>query len=269
MAEFIHFFQKEVEKPGLFSLFHIISLVVIIGLTVLISYLFRNSTRKTYKRIILTGWIILLILEVIKQVVKSFYYGDPSYFKYSFYHLPFHLCSTIYYIVPILLFTDSEKHKALHDALTGFMCFFVLYAGIGVIFYNEIVMSTLLYTNIQTMIHHGMQVVLGVFMIVWNRNNINFKTFLHGLIVLGIFTVLAIIVNVALTPISDGIDMFYVNPIKNTSLPVVGVIQEKYGFVLYLIVYLLINVTLAFITYTVSMLIIHKFNFKELFIIDN
>ena len=102
----------------------------------------------------------------------------------------------------------------------------------------------------------------------WNRKTINFKTFLRGLIVLGIFTVLAIIVNIIIEPISDGIDMFYVNPLRVTSLPIINVIQEKHGFIPYLIVYLLINVALAFITYSVSMLIIHKFNFKELFIME-
>ena len=43
MDKLIHFFQYQVEEPGLFSLFHIVFLVIIVSMTVFISIRFKNT----------------------------------------------------------------------------------------------------------------------------------------------------------------------------------------------------------------------------------
>ena len=265
MGEFIHFFQKQMEVPGLFSLFHIICILIIVLVTIIISCKFKNCSYKTYKIIMAISFLICLVMEILKQLILSYNYGNPSYFHYDFYNFPFHLCSTIYYIVPILLFINKDKNKLLYESLTGFMCFFVLFGGIIVVLFNSLVMSERMYTNIQSMAHHGIQVVLGVFMFVWNKKEINIKTFFKSLIVLSIFTVLAIIINVSLFKISDGIDMFYVNPYEVSVIPVINTIHEKAGFIPYLIVYLFVVILLGFLTYFVSMLFANHFRIKKVF----
>ncbi|MBQ7276303.1 MAG: YwaF family protein [Bacilli bacterium] len=265
MDKLIHFFQYQVEEPGLFSLFHIVFLVIIVSMTVFISIRFKNCSEKTYKKIILICWIICLIMESIKQIVKSFVYGSPSYFKYSFYDLPFHLCSLIYYIAPVLIFVKREKASFLYDALSWFMAIFSLFGGVIVILFNSIVMSTLLYTNIQTMIHHGIQVLLGVFIVTWNRKRLNIHSFLKSLVILSVYTILAILINVLITPVSNGIDMFYVNPYEVSVIPVINEIHRNVGFTPYLMVYLLLIILMGFITYMVEVLIVNKFNFRCVF----
>lgn len=239
MGTIVKFLQSEMEKPGLFSLFHIISLLIIIGITILIAIKYKNCSLKTYKRIIFIIWLVCIVFEILKQITRNFIYGPPLTFHYDFYHLPFHLCSTMFYVVPILLFTSKDKHPLLHEAITGYICFFVFFAGMVVCVYNQFVMTNIIFINIQTMIHHGSQVVLGVFMITWNRKNINLKMYFESLIVLGIFIPLAIIINVLIYPISDGIDMFYINPYQISYLPVFDKIQEKAGYVVYLILYMI------------------------------
>lgn len=265
MDKLIHFFQYQVEEPGLFSLFHIVFLVIIVSMTVFISIRFKNCSEKTYKKIILICWIICLIMESIKQIVKSFVYGSPSYFKYSFYDFPFHLCSLIYYIAPVLIFVKREKASFLYDSLSWFMAIFSLFGGVIVILFNSIVMSTLLYTNIQTMIHHGIQVLLGVFIVTWNRKRLNIYSFLKSLVILSVYTILAILINVLITPVSNGIDMFYVNPYEVSVIPVINEIHRNVGFTPYLIVYLLLIILMGFITYMVEVLIVNKFNFRCVF----
>ena len=265
MGEFIHLLQKQMEVPGLFSLFHIIWILIILLVTIIISYRFKNCSYKTYKIIMAICFFICLVMEIFKQLVLSYNYGSPSYFHYDFYNLPFHLCSTIYYIVPILLLINKDKHKALNESLTGFMCFFVLFGGLIVVLYNSIVMSERMYTNIQTMVHHGIQVILGVFMFVWNRKEISIKTFYKSLIILGIFTILAIVVNISLFKKSGGIDMFYVNPYEVSVIPVINTIHEKAGFIPYLIVYLFFVVFLGFLTYLIEMLFANHFKIKKAF----
>lgn len=268
MEEFIHFFQRQMEIPGFFSLFHIISILVIVLTTIFVSYMFKECSYKTYKIIMVICWSVCVVMEIIKQLVLSFNYGNPSYYHYDFYNLPFHLCSTIYYIVPILLFINKEKYPSLYEALTGFMCFFVLFGGAIVVLFNSLVMSTMMYTNIQSMVHHGIQVALGVFMFNWNKKNINIKTFLKSLIILGVFTILAIIINVSLYNISDGIDMFYVNPYEVSVIPVINTIHEKVGFIPYLIVYLLLVILLGFLTYSIEILCVNHFKMKKVFEIE-
>ena len=83
MEEFLHFLQGEMEVPGVFSWFHFVMLIPIIGLTFVISYFFKDAKEKIYKRIIFIFLIILLFFEFFKQILKAFHYGSPSYWEYS------------------------------------------------------------------------------------------------------------------------------------------------------------------------------------------
>ena len=257
MDKIINSFQGQMERPGLFSLFHIISLVIIIIATIIICYLFKNVNERKYKRIMLIGWIICIVLEVMKQIIKSFHYGNPSYWQYDFYDFPFHICSSIFYIAPIIIFTSRKKHPLLYDAAIGYFCFFLLLGGTTVTLYTDMVYSNLIFTNVQTMIHHGLIVVLGIYSVVWNHKELSFKMFLKSLIVLAILMSMAIIINVVLHPFANGIDMFFINPLEETTLPVVNVIQRDFGYPVYLAGYILVMSSLGFITYVIEKAIIN------------
>ena len=259
MIDFLHFFQYQVEKPVMFGAFHLVCVALTIIAAVAVSAGFKNCSDKTYRRVIFVCWLICLILEIIKQPVKSLYRGEEPYFKYSFYDLPFHLCSTIYYIAPVLFLMKREKHPAVYDAFCWFCGIFVLLGGIIVVLYNDIVMSETLFFNLQSMAHHGIQVVLGVFIVVRNRGKFNINSYLKALAVLGVYTVLAIAVNVILTPVADGIDMFYVNPYEVSVLPLINEVHRSAGFIPYLAVYLTIVALGGFVVYAVEALIAGKF----------
>lgn len=263
MINLIHFFQYQVEKPAMFGVFHLVWIALIIIAAVAVSAGFRNCSEKTYRRVIFVCWLICLILEIIKQPVKSLQWGDNPYFRYSFYDFPFHLCSTIYYIAPALFLMKRGKHPAVYDALCWFCGIFVLLGGIIVVLYNDIVMSETLFFNLQSMVHHGIQIVLGVFIVVRNREKLNIYSYLKALAVLGVYTALAIAVNALLTPVADGIDMFYVNPYEVSVLPVINEIHRNAGFIPYLAVYLAIVALLGFLVYAVEALIAGKFRCRR------
>lgn len=247
MEEFIHFLQGEMEEPRVISWFHFIALIPIVAATILVSRFFKNSSEKVYKRILLISWIILIILDIFKQIVKSFHYGNPSYWEYSYRDFPFSLCSMIYYFVPIILFFNKGKHPKIVDAAIGYMCFISLIAGITVCIYSEMATSRLIYINIQTFIHHGAQVVLGVFIYVWNRRSVTIKTFYRSLIAFAITVVIAIIINVSFYP--HYINMFFITPMFITNFPVGNIIQEKAGYPVYLICFLLLITLASYLTY--------------------
>ena len=250
MEDFLHFLQGTMEEPEVVSWFHFIALIPIIALAILIPLLFKNAEEKTYKRILLIFWVVLIVLEIFKQLIKSFHYGDPSYWEYSVRDFPFSICSMVYYFIPIILFVKRERHPKIVDAATGYLCLISLAAGIAVCVYTKMATSTLIYINIQTFIHHGSQVVLGVFIYVWNRKNITIKTVYRSLIAFAITAVIAIIINVAFYP--RFINMFFINPTRITNLPIGNIVQEKAGYPVYLIAFLSLIALMTFLTYFVE-----------------
>lgn len=247
MEEFLHFLVSEMEEPGVISWFHFIALIPIIIAAILVPYFFRNTSEKNYKRILFFAWITLIVLGSIKQVVKSYHYGNPSYWEYSYKDFPFNLCSMIYYFIPIILFVNKEKHPKIVDAAIGYMCFISLIGAILVCIYCKLATSRLIYINIHTFIHHGTQVILGVFIYVWNRNTITIKTFYRSLIAFAITVVIAIIINVSFYP--HYINMFFINPMFITNIPVGSIVQEKAGYPIYLICYLIVMSLATYLTY--------------------
>ncbi len=130
------------------------------------------------------------------------------------------------------------------------MCFISLIAGITVLSYAEMATSRMVYINIQTFIHHSLQVALGVFIYVWNRKSITIKTFYRSLIAFAITVVIAIIINVSFYP--HYINMFFINPLIITNLPIGSVVQEKAGYFVFLIGYLSLIVLVSFLAYLVE-----------------
>ena len=250
MEEFLHFLQGEMEVPGIVSWFHFVMLIPIIASTVLISVFFRNSSEKVYKRIILITWILLIVLEIFKQLIKAFHYGDPSYWEYSIRDFPFSICSMVYYLSPILLFVNKEKHPKIVDAVVGYMCFISLASGLAVCVYTDMVMSRLIFINIQSLVHHGAQVMLGVYIYVWNRKSITIKTVYRSLIAFAITAIIAIVINLLFYP--NFINMFFINPTRITNLPIGSIVQEKAGYPVYLLAFLAFIALVTFLTYLIE-----------------
>lgn len=250
MEEFLHFLQGTMEEPEVISWYHFIVLIPIISLAILIPLFFKNTSERTYKRILFIFWVVLIVLEIFKQLIKSFHYGEPSYWEYSIRDFPFQICSMIYYFIPIILFVNKEKHPKIVDAAIGYLCFICLTMGIVVCVYTKMATSTLIYINIQTFIHHGSQVILGVFIYVWNRKSITIKTVYRSLIAFAITATIAIIINVAFYP--NFINMFFINPTRITNLPVGNIVQEKAGYAIYLICFLTVIASATFLTYFVE-----------------
>lgn len=250
MENFMRFLQGRMEEPGIISWFHLIALIPIIASAILIPLFFKNAKEKTYKRILFIIWVVLIILETFKQLIKAYHYGEPSYWEYSIRDFPFSICSMVYYLMPIILFVNKEKHPKIVDAAIGYFCFIMLTMGLVVCIYTKMVTSDLIFINIQTFIHHGALIVLGVFIYVWNRKNITIKTFYRCLIAFAITAVIAIIINVAFYP--HFINMFFINPTRITNLPIGNVVQEKAGYPVYLIGLLSLIALLTFLTYLVE-----------------
>lgn len=250
MGEFIHFLQAEMAVPGLLSWFHFLMLILIIGLAIIIPLFFKDTNEKVYKRILLITWITLIVLEIFKQLVKAYHHDDPPYWEYSVRDFPFSICSMVYYFVPIILFVNKDKHPRIVDAANGYMCLISLFTGLVVCIYTDMVMTNLIFINVQSLIHHGALVIIGIYVFVWNRKSISFKTVYRSLIAFAITAVIAIIINLCFYP--HFINMFFINPTRITNLPIGNIVQEKAGYPVYLFGFLNLIALCAFLTYLVE-----------------
>ena len=95
----------------------------------------------------------LLFFEILKQVIYTLQAGH-----YQWYAFPFQFCSVPIYLVPLALLIRNEKIKT---ALYNFLSFYVLLAGLIVMFYPGDVFTTDVVINFQTMIHHMSMVLIG------------------------------------------------------------------------------------------------------------
>ena len=233
----IYFLQGEMPTPTNYSLFHIISMLLIVGLTVFLCIKFKDCSNKTFRKILLIAWIVMVVFEIYKQIVFSFNWdGNQVVWDYQWYAFPFQMCSTIMYVLPFILFM---KDGVVKDACMAYLCTFSLFAGITVFFYPNDVFISMIGINIQTMVHHGMQVVLGIFLLVYNRHRLNWKYYLKGIVVFLIMLTIANVLNIILNPkvMSESFNMFYVSPYRDCTLPILSMIYEKTPYIVFLLCY--------------------------------
>lgn len=121
----------------------------------------RDVSDKHFRRIVFISWIVIVVLEIYKQLVFSVEYTEGAFvWDYQWYAFPFQFCSSPLYALPFVALMPDGK---LRDAFIGFVAFFSLFAGVAVFIYPNDVFIDTIGTNVQTMIHHCTQIVLGVF----------------------------------------------------------------------------------------------------------
>ena len=231
------------ETPTNFGWFHIMFVAILIIATALICFFFRNASDKGMRRIALICWITILAFEVYKQLVYSYTFdGTVGTWKYQWYAFPFQLCSSPLYILPFVAFMKDCKFR---DAMMCYLSTFSLFGGLVVYIYPNDVFTTLGGINIQTMVHHGTQILVGVYFFLYNRQKLGVKYFLLGIPVFIGMTLIAIGLNELMHAIfvANGIDdtfnMFYISPYHPNHLPILADIWKAVHPVAFVFIYVL------------------------------
>ena len=205
----ITFFASEMEKPTNFGWFHIMFIAIALTATVLICVFLRNAKDKTFRAILFACWVVIVVLEIYKQLISALTY-DPEnnriIWNYIWRTFPFQLCSTPLYVLPFIVFLPKGH---VRDAMMAFMAFFSLFGGLGVFAYPGNVFVETIGINLQTMVHHGLQVVLGIYIAVYTRKKFGIMYYLKGAIVFAALIVIALIMNVV------GYNLLLLNMLKD------------------------------------------------------
>lgn len=250
------FFDLEMTTPTNYGWFHLLWIAIIIAISVLLCSKFKDSDDKIFRKIVLITWIVMVVLEIYKQLIFSLSHnGEVFTWDYQWYAFPFQFCSSPLYGLPFIAFLPSGR---VRDAFISFFAYFSLFAGVAVFLYpNDVFISTI-GINIQTMVHHGAQIFIGVFLIARNRKSLTHKFFLSGVTVFAAFVIVAMILNVSVHNmlLSAGIDetfnMFYVSPYFDCTLPVLSSIDAILPYPVFACVYVFGFTIVAMIIYFIS-----------------
>ena len=257
----LNILEATMKTPTNFSWFHLMFIAIAILITVLLCIKFKNCDDKIFRRIVFIAWLLLVGLEVYKQIVFTFDYdGTTITGDYQWYAFPFQFCSTPLFALPFIAFLKDGK---IRDAVIMYMATFSLFAGLAVFVYPNDVFIETIGINIQTMIHHGSQIVFGIFFASYFRKKLNLKRFLSSIAVFAVFCSIAIILNIILHHafIANGIDetfnMFYISPYYPCTLPILSTVYEKVHYSIFIILYIFGFALVAYIIYSIEKLIIN------------
>ncbi len=226
----MNFFEKILEaldgkmiKPTLYGWFHIVALVVMIALIVLVVFKCRKLSDKAFRIIVLSTALTLIVFEIYKQLNFS-YNPSTDTWGYQWYAFPFQFCSSPMYVLLLIALLKEGKFR---NFLCSFMATFGLFAGIGVMLFPSTVFIDTIGINIQTMVHHGSMVVMGVLMYVSGRAKLEHKTILKGTAVFGVLVAVALAMNIIFHYAGDGstFNMFFIGPFASScDIPVANLL---------------------------------------------
>lgn len=233
--------EGKMNAPTPYSPFHLIFLALTVIATALACcYFYKSQNDKKLRRLVLICWIILVLLEVYKQLIYSFSYdkatGDASW-DYQWYIFPFQLCASQLYLLPFVVFLKEGK---VRDAVMAFLSTFSLFGGLAVMLYPGDVFTEVIGVNAHGMIHHAVQVVFGVSFMIYNRKKLNFNYFLGGVAVYAVMITIAQVLNLCgpLFIKDETFNMFFISPYFRCTLPVLSSIYPHVPYPVFFLLYL-------------------------------
>ena len=222
--------------PKLYGWYHLLCLALTVALTIFLIRKFKDCDDKTFRKMILITWIIILVFEAYKQVVTSFN-TETGTWKYLWYYFPFQFCSSPLYVLPFVAFLKEGK---VRDAFISFTMSFAFFGGLVVMLYPGDVFQGCVGINIQTMVHHASQVIMGIFVAVHQRKKFSKGFFLSAITVFAAIVAIAIGFNIVghiLIP-EQGLNMFFVGPYVPSALPIFSIIYPLIPWPVFLAIYI-------------------------------
>ncbi|MBR2024621.1 MAG: YwaF family protein [Clostridia bacterium] len=231
---------------GMFTVPHIISLVICFGLIALFVYLSRNITEKTLMKITRIMAVVFVIWEVCKIIFK-FVIGDT----YLDHWLPLYFCSLFIFALIFLSFSKGRIYKTGEAFISG-GC---IVSGLS---YLIIPATSLMdfpiyhFLSIHSMLFHSCMVYLGIMYIYKHGINLDKKDYVYYSIFVGSFILLSLILNITLNQNF----MIIKNPV-NIPIDFVNKIANSFPW-LYTLFAILLYMTIPFFTVKLVLFIIKK-----------
>ena len=243
--------------PGLYGLFHIISLILTVLLTVALCVFFAKKDKSDLvRRIVFAVSLFVFVLEILKQINYSSNITETGVvWDFVWHAFPFQFCSLPMYVG---ILQGIIKKGKVHDALVSFLATYAIFAGLCVMLYPGNVFTSNAFICVQTMICHGTMIALGIYLMYSGRAKVEHKTILKAMCIFGVAIVCAIALNEILyaTGIShegDAFNMFYISRHFPSTLPLYSLVHNVVPFPLNIVIYFIGFSLAAYIILLVSM----------------
>lgn len=267
MIDFLKLLKFSIETPSTYGLFHLTSIFLAIVVAIYLCAFRRNMKEKSLSKIIMIVWIVLVVLECYKQFIFSYDIVDNTIsWRFQWYAFPYQFCATPLTFLPfIALNKGSNKWSSfIKESCIVFCSTYCFIAGLAVLAFPGDVFVPELGIDIQTMIHHGAQLVMGIFIYVYYHKQLKFVSFLKAVPVFLFFIVNAMILNEVVINFTDGtFNMFFISPHFPSTLPVFCDIWASVPYPIFLLIYISGLTLLAFITYNILYWIIFLIELKH------
>lgn len=255
IGRLIEILDTEMETPKSYGIFHLSFFLLAVILGVVLVKIFKEPDKKTVRKILLTVGIITVCLEIYKQFNYTFSYdGTKISADYQWYAFPFQFCSTPMYVCLLAGIISQDK---IHRALCAYLATFSAFAGLCVMFYPGDVFIRTVGINIQTMIHHGVMVTLGIFLLGSGYVKCENKTLLRGTAVFALCVCLAMIMNEIAhrAGLEETFNMFFISPHEEPSLPVYSIVQQHVAYPFCTMIYIVAFTLASYVVLLLASLI--------------
>ena len=253
LIEFLKILSATMNTPDDYGWFHLLFIFLFIIITFVICFYFKDSNTKTFNNITLIVFCIMFTLEIYKQIVLSYSItNDTITWDYNWYNFPFQLCSSPLYILPLIVLIKNENIK---EMLIFFISTFSLAGGLIVFIYPNDVFISIIGINIQTMIHHGLQISLGIYYMMYYRKKLNINLWAKSINVFIILVIISLFLNITMyhilntLQISDVFNMYFISPYFPCTLPILSTLYDKLPYILFLLIYIVGFIIASFIIY--------------------
>lgn len=268
MERFMKMISGEMTRPKWFGWYHIMCLVLVIGLTLMMFCLRNKINDKAFRIICASIGTLMILFEVLKQLHNA-YDVDTNTWEYDWYYFPFQFCSVPMYVLVLI---GCLKDCKFRTVLCEFLATFGLFGGALVMLYPGDVFTRSILINIHTMVHHGLMVVMGALMYFSGNAKAKHKTIINGIIVFAVIVTIAFISNIIAGQLHlDRFNLFYIGPYKRCHLTVLSDIWDAlkltgtsitFGNFVFLLIYVLGFGVASYLTLLVAIFI--NFIYKKI-----
>ena len=224
LEKIIMLLDASMTPPKPFGIFHVVSMLLVICACVLAVKKRHIFTEKNVPFVILGVGLTMLVFEIYKQFVRSYTPATDAWL-YKWYIFPFQFCSTPIYITLLAFLFSRLRLTAVYEALKTFLATYSLVAGAVVFAIPRSVFGPTVGVNIQSMLHHGLMILLAVILLASGSVKYEKKSLIGAFCVFMPLLIAAMIMNFVYGNGAE-FDMFYLAPDSTFAL---AKLRELFG----------------------------------------
>ena len=233
------------KTPQLFGTFHICALLLCVLFNYIVYRFYKDKDESFIIDSIHYCGIIMIIMELVKQVFCYIYVFDRNINLWFF---PWQLCSMAMYCALLI----KTEHRRLQNALLIFLSTYSLIAAIVALAVPADMLRPQIYLTCYSFLYHFAMISLSIMSIIIIRKRSDL-IFFDSVILFLFMALIAEVINIVSHQIFHDIhvepDMFYITPYYPTTQPVFNTIALRFGIFTEIIIYLGLIILSSYLIY--------------------